>query len=471
MHAISHRKRLLFLLPFFASAIMLQAQIGEPIVLSDSLGAEIDANERAHYRLFPDIIDFQSAQIFRLSNDKYLLSYTTNDELGIKQKTKSFSTSAFAATQLHVKLHDAYYAFAQKSQIDKQTEAEILYKLALKYAAQTRYDESRHLFNSLVQEFPDVEVAEQARQLQAQVTRLAQSKNALFLKGALLDQSGRTELLLFSGYYGLWAGIAIPVALESGSPQAHALGLILGGPGAFALTYAATREANISDGQATMISLGGHLGTWQGIGWASVANNPGHAMVGCGLLAGLGGIGAATLLTHSVDFSTGHAEVTNSSAYWGTWFGLVAAILAGQADKPLLRTMLISTDAAVLATGFLAKNVTMSKTRMRLINLSGVVGTIIGFGVNMLIEVDDEKTAFAIAGAGSIGGLLAGIHMTENFDKGKELSLLNGTPAPLRNTIQIGKRNLELSPQLSLRRHPVQREKLIPVMGIQMALR
>lgn len=453
-----------------SSTAILQAQNRELVTLSDSLGAEIDANERAHYRLFPDIKDFQSAQIFRLSNDKYLLSYSVKDEMGISQKNKSFSASAFASTQLHVQLHDAYYAFAQKSQIEKRTEAEILYKLALKYAAQTRYEESRHLFNSLVQEFPDVEVAEQAKLLQAQVARLAQSKNALFLKGSLLDQSGRTELLLFSGYYGLWAGIAIPVALESGSPQAHALGLILGGPGAFALAYAATREANISDGQATLISLGGHLGTWQGIGWASVANNPGHAMVGSGLLAGLGGIGAATLLSRSIDFSTGHAEVTNSSAYWGTWFGLVAAILSDQEDKELLRTMLISTDVAVLSTGFLAKNVTMSKTRMRLIDLAGVVGTIIGFGVDMLIEVDDEKTAFAIAGAGTVAGLLAGIRMTENFDKGREISLLEGMPAPLRNTIQIGKRNLELSPQLSLRRHPVQREKMMPVIGIQIAM-
>jgi hypothetical protein len=453
---------------YLSLVMTLQAQTRELIALCDSIGTEIDATERERYRLFPDITGFQSAQIFRTADDKYQLVYTTKEETGIRPKTRSLSANAIAMTRHHLQLFDAYHLMAQNQQIDRTIEALVLHKLILRYAAEARYAESRQLFDTLVQEFPDVKTDGQMMQLQTQIAQLAVSKNGLFLKGSLMDRSGRTELLIFSGYYGLWAGIAIPAALQADSPQAHALGLILGGPLSVALTHSITKEASISSGRATMIALGGHLGTWQGLGWAGVADKPAHAIITSGLLAGLTGIGAATAMTNHYDFSTGHAAVTNSSAHWGAWFGLIFAMLSDQEDKKLLRSMLISTDMAVLSTGFLAKNIKMSKARMRLIDLSGVIGTMIGFGTDMLFEVNNEHTAFAIAGLGSIGGLWAGTAMTKTYDQSKEISLLNGNIRyALKNKNQIW----ELSPRMALQPHPFKPYRFIPTLGVQFAKR
>lgn len=453
---------------YLSLALTLQSQTRELVALSDTIGTEIDAGERERYHLFPDLAGFQSAQIYKLAGEKYQLVYNAREEIGVRQKTRSLSARAIELTRHHLQLFDAYHAMAQNRQVERSMEALVLHKLILRYAAETRYTESKKLFDMFIQEFPEVKSDEHMQQLQTQIAQLAASKNGLFLKGSLMDQSGRTELLVFSGYYGLWAGIALPAALQADSPQAYALGLILGGPLAVALTHNITKEASISSGRATMISLGGHLGTWQGLGWAGVAEQPAHAIMGYGLLAGLAGIGAATAMTNHYDFSTGHAAVTNSSAHWGAWFGLVIAMLSDQEDKHLLRSMLISTDVAVLSTGLLAKNVKMSKARMRLIDLAGVIGTMIGFGVDMMIEVDNENTAFAIGGLGTISGLWAGTAMTRNYDQGKDISLLNGD---VHFAYKNGNQTWELSPRMALQRHPVQPYRLIPTIGVQLARR
>jgi hypothetical protein len=462
------RHYLLVALLSLSLAMTLHSQTRELVALSDSIGTEIDAAERERYHLFPDLAGYQSAQIYKVASDKFQLVYTTREELGLRQKTRSLSANAIDMTRRHVQLFDAFRAMAQNRQVDRTTEALVLHKLILRYAAEARYAESKHLFDTLVQEFPEIRTNGDMLQLQTHINQLAASKSGLFLKGSLLDKSGRTDLLIFSGYYGLWAGIAIPAALQADSPQAFALGLILGGPLSVGLTYNMTREAGISSGRATMIALGGHLGTWQGLGWAGVADQPAHAIMGSGLLAGLAGIGAAVALTNHYDFSTGHAAVTNSSAHWGAWFGFIFAMLTDQEDKQLLRSMLISTDVAVLSTAVLAKNIKMSKARMRLIDLAGVIGTMIGFGVDMLIEVDNENTAFAIGGLGTISGLLAGRAMTKNYDQGKEMALLNGR---IRYAPKNGNLALDLSPRIAMQRHPVQQDRLVPTIGIQLALR
>lgn len=79
-----------------------------------------------------------------------------------------------------------------------------------------------------------------------------------------MDRSGRTDLLIFSGYYGVWLGIATPIALDASSPEAYGAGFLLGGPLSLLLTHQATKNANVSKGKATIISLGGHLGILAG---------------------------------------------------------------------------------------------------------------------------------------------------------------------------------------------------------------
>ncbi len=394
----------------------------EAVSLGESIGTEIDKTEREYYRLFPDIEGFQSARLIPVSRSKLRLEYSYETALGLQPKSRHVTADAFEMTRLHIKLTDDYHRSLSQRIEDREPEAEMLYRLALKYAAEASYDISSQLLGDLLIEYPDSRQAAVANKFYGDIEQLRRTKKALFFKGSLVDQSGRMNLLIFSGYYGLWLGVATPMALDAESAQAYAAGLLLGGPLSVLLCHELTKDANISDGRATMISLGGHLGTWQGIGWAAVADHEAKQVIGTGELCGLAGIGAATLLTSKASFSEGHAELTSSGLGWGAWFGAVFAALADHDGDDVLRDMLIGSDLLVLGTAIGARDVRMSKTRVRLINLAGVLGTVFGFGIDLLVEVDDASTAFAVAGLGSVGGLVMGAHLTKDYDKGRELS-------------------------------------------------
>jgi hypothetical protein len=410
------------------------------IQLSEKIGDEIDLVEKKKYRLFQDIKGFHKARIIQVNN-KYYVEYTIKNEIRPAVKRQFTSGPALEATQLHVKLVEEY---ENLNAGNTTKEAETLYRLGLRYSARTKYDLSPLLFNELITNYPTSPYAQKALAIKKDLNVLSSTKKALFLPGSLLDKSGRTEFLIFSGYYGVWLGMATPIYFDSGSPQVYALGLLLGGPASFLLSYNLTKEANISDGRAAMLILGGHLGTWQGIGWAVAAEADGNDAVGLGELAGLSGICIATALTHNYNFSTAHAGLTNYSMYWGAWFGLVLGNMTKSDD--ILRDMLITTDIAVVSTALLARDSNMSRTRYRFINLSGVLGTMVGFGLDLLIEVDNAQTAFTVAGIGSVAGLLIGQAWTKNMDVNK-FSFLGKT---------------EFRSEMAFKRHPILPNKVVP---------
>lgn len=262
-------------------------------------------------------------------------------------------------------------------------------------------------------------------------------------------------------------GIATPIFLEAESSQAYASGLLLGGPLSILIAHGLTKEARISKGRAAMISLGGHLGTWQGIGWTAMLDWEAKNVIGMGELGGLAGIGAATFLTSKIDFLEGHARLTSSGLHWGAWFGLVFGILADHDGDDILRDTLIGSDVLTLGIAIAMKDVRMSKSRVRLINLAGVLGTVFGFGIDLLAEVDEARTAFGIAGLGSVAGLAMGRHFTRNLDKEKDLSLSNMDNSRLCYSLKKGERTWSVSPKLSFKKHPSHKNRFVPFIGLQ----
>lgn len=429
----------------------LKAKDNEPISLSESIGTEIDSSEKKTYHLFPDIKNFQKGEIVRLSESKFRLDYTWEDFEGTHNRSRKISKEAVDLTRSHVELTENYLVLSKSEGVDSDVEANLMYRLALKYASEARYDLSSVIISDLVKSYPESPQTIEAKKFRSDIFRLLKTKKALIFKGALLDQSGRTELLVFSGYYGVWLGIATPVWLEAESAEAYGLGLILGGPVSLAIAHQLTRDANVTEGKATMISLGGHLGTWQGIGWSAMGDMDANDVVGVGEICGLVGIGAATFLANQIDFSEGHASLTSSGLEWGAWFGLVLAAVADHEGDELLRDMLLGSDIAILGTGIATKNVKMSETRVRLINLGGVIGTVFGLGIDLLGQVDESSTALAIAGAGSVAGLAAATNFTKNYDKGKELS---------RSNLQF--------PTLAFYQNPQNQKEIVPTVGFQL---
>jgi hypothetical protein len=127
--------------------------------------------------------------------------------------------------------------------------------------------------------------------------------------------------------------------------------------------------------------------------------------------------------------------------------------------------MLIGSDAAVLGAGIAARKVRLSEKRMRLINLAGVLGTAMGFGFDLLLEVDEEEPIFAIAGAGSLAGLALGASLTRTYDLGKDLATAEvtavgpGAPRTPRTTLR--------APLLSVRKLAVAEGRPVPTLSVR----
>ena len=60
------------LIYFFLSCFLLSQTSNNIIVLSRKVGITIDAAENSILDLFPDIVGFESAQIYKLSENRYM---------------------------------------------------------------------------------------------------------------------------------------------------------------------------------------------------------------------------------------------------------------------------------------------------------------------------------------------------------------------------------------------------------------
>jgi hypothetical protein len=452
--------------PFFA--VDGDAQMSKPIALSDSLGATIDATERTAYHLFSEIKDFNSGQVVMLPSGEYRLEYTTGESGVAAQHSQVISSSTLEQLKIHVMFVEKHFDIRDAEFSGKGGESHGLYALALRYASEGNYDRTLEYFDELIRNYPTSPEAAEAQDLYPKADVLWKAKRTQF-KIDPVDRSGRTDLLVFSGYYGLWLGFATPIAMEADEPAAFGVGLLVAGPSAVLLAHYLTKTSGISDGDATMIALGGNWGIWQGLGWYYNLSDKdeGHDAIGAGELAGLGGCALGIALASAIDFSPGGAELISAGAGWGAWFGLVAGSLFDFGDNSELTGALVGSDALAVGAGIVAWNSEWSRTRVRLTNLAGVLGTIGGFGVDLIVQPDDAEVVLAIAGAGSIAGLAAGAWLTRNSDNPTDVSLSSERGYDPSQQVSAGyhRGKWSINPTYKLQRD--QRSNLIPCLGFQ----
>lgn len=454
----------LFCVALFAHADRAPAR--EPVALSEAIGAEIDADERRAYSLFPDIADFVSARFVRTSESRYQLEYIFFENGVQKRKSRPVGAASWADTRRHVRFVEEYAALRQQGEELPGKDA-WHYRLALRYAARARYDLAKALIDDFLAEYPTSSLREQAQAARADIHRLNEATGALFRTGVLAyEQSGRTNLLLFTGYYSIWVAIAAPVAFKSEDAQTYAATLLTVPATSLFLAHRLSRNAEMGKGRAAIISLGGNLGTWQGLGWAALHDLEGHEVVGAGLVSGLAGVAVGSILGSRVHFSEGHGLLTESALLWGSWYGLVIGGLGDADDDTMLRAALIGSDVLVLGTGFAARNARMSENRVRLVNLGGILGTLAAAGVLLLVEANDAEAVWLGLGMGSVAGLALSFRLTRRFDEGKDLALSGGASTARNRWAEAHASSLTLRPVLGVGRDPFQPNRLMPKLGL-----
>lgn len=396
------------------------ARTGEPAMLSERLGEEIDRAERDRYGLFPDIERFVWARIYRLPDSRYRVEYAYECNNYYCYGKRRIEAETFERTRVHVRLVERYLD-ARGSQ-SSEMEARLLYRMALRECAARRYAEASRLLDELERGYPEHYEALQAQDVRDDIDALAGSPRTLYSPGGLINQSGRTDVLIFSGYYGLWLGIAVPAALEASTPEAYALGLLFVPAISVGVAHLATKGIDVTDADADLISSGGWLGTLHGLGWAGVADKSGEAVLGWGIGGGLGGITLAMALNAGFEFSGGQAALTGSALWWGGWLGFLTALGAGLEDEDVLKGALIGSGGLTVVTALTTHNTTMTRRRVRFMNLGGFLGAAAGAGVLLLATPDDEPSAAAVWGLCTIAGGYIGIRATRPSSEDQALT-------------------------------------------------
>jgi hypothetical protein len=262
-------------------------------------------------------------------------------------------------------------------------------------------------------------------------------------RASRVEQSGRTELLVFGTTYGLFLGAAIPAAFDSDDPETYGIGLIVGGPAGFlaARSYAGARS--LTEGQARAITFGGTWGAWQGFGWSEVldigetelcnefgcydSDQDFPAVVKSTIVGSLVGIGVGTALSQK-NITAGTATTVSFGSLWGSWYGGGLATMLDIENDDLLTAILVGGNLGIVGAALGAPRWNFSPQRARLISISGVAGLLGGLGLLMIIQPDGND-AIAVPLATSTLGLALGAHWTRRMEPDR-VGFLPGLEAP-----------------------------------------
>ena len=318
------------------------------------------------------------------------------------------------------------------AQLTRADTAAVLLAAAEDFANRGADDVAEALYRHILERFPGTVAAETAR------TRLE------VVTGRQSQAGGEVELKVWSALYGLWQGVALPLAFNADDAEVYGLGLLVGGPAGFLIGRAMARSRPRSLGQARAITWGGTWGAIQGLGWAHALNfggdeyDPSDEAVMWSMIAGgaVGIVGGAVAARREVTSGTSTSATLGS--LWGLWIGAATAVLVDpdMEGDAIVATVMLTGNAGLGAGALLGSRVPLSRSRARLISLAGVIGGFASMGINMIAQPDDPRPRVVMGTmlAASLGGLALGASLTSGGrgedDPSEDLEAAASLPAP-----------------------------------------
>lgn len=329
-------------------------------------------------------------------------------------------------------------AAAQQTPADS---AQVLLDAARLLRAQGRTRLADDVIRVLVTRYPGTPAALAAAALAPTVTE----------PGA--TQFGKTGFYIYSTLYGGFLGVAIPAAFGADGPEPYGVGLLVGAPLGFFGSRALAKSRNLTDGQAGVINFGSLWGTWQGIGWQQVfewgekttcdydcTTESDTAPWAAAVIGGVTGLGTALLASRG-PVRAGTPTMIFNGSFWGTWYGLVTAILTDLDDKDdgTLTAALIGGNIGLLAAIPLNHAWRPSPSQVRLASAGGLAGGLAGLGFVLLFQVEDDKGGMAIASLGTTAGLVTGALLARNHGpEPGESALFDQGLVNVRDGVRLG---------------------------------
>ena len=296
----------------------------------------------------------------------------------------------------------------------KGLEAQFIYEDAVEQMVDGEYDKALKRLDWLISVYPETMHGQLATDKREEIVILLQQPKPI-------SGISRASLVGFGTIYTTWVGVGTLILLDVDEGGPYGLALIVGSVGGLLGSLSLTRESELSDGQASLITLGGTWGVWQAVAAANLANASDKLRVGASMAGGAIGLALASSIVRGRDISPGDATLINFGGIWGTWFSICGAMAArdrsSDSSKFVLGSAMMGGNVGLSTMAAWSAKLDMSLARARLINIGGIVGTLYGLGTSILLDIEPEDRSFwSLMGIGGVVGLTAGAYFTRNYD-------------------------------------------------------
>jgi len=236
-----------------------------------------------------------------------------------------------------------------------------------------------------------------------------------------ISRVARSELVFWSTLGGASLALNLCAAIDCSTDREYAGVYTLSMGGALAASLFATRRG-VRQGEAQLYNSAQTWGAWNALlindGFAETSKEAGFSIA-----MQLGGLAAGIGLWQLWRPTQGDVALTNTFLLWGSMLTLWGE-LAADLDEPSLRGVIIGGDVALLLGAVVSRAVEVSRGRTLLIDVGGVLGTMVG-GLAAAAADSDSDGGVALI-LGTTAGLGLALLATRSWDKPAAVQL---TPA------------------------------------------
>lgn len=301
-------------------------------------------------------------------------------------------------------------------------EARLAYEAALRLAEDGDYDGAVNRLRWVSAEASSPEWAVRAEEKLAKFEALRDAPEPL-------SSETRAGLVGFGMGFATWLGVG-SLILADADGEEMSVPLLVGPVVGLTYSLKATRTTRLSDGQASLVNLGGAWGVWQGTGAAVVAGASEDGVVAASMAGGLIGLGLSRAVVAGRPVTSGDAGLIAAAGAWGTWLTVCGTqVLDVDGTEAVVAAAMLGGDAALLTAAAAAGSANMSRARVRLINAGGMVGALYGWGATVLGEIDSGRGRWGAVGLGTVAGLAAGAYLTRGLDRSDSSDFFSPPPA------------------------------------------
>ena len=228
----------------------------------------------------------------------------------------------------------------------------------------------------------------------------------------------RTEFVAVQTGHGLLLGIEFCDVIQCGSNAVAISSLTVGAGAGLGLSLLASRDG-VTPGFATIMNSGAYWGAFHGGFITSNLTENSSTISGVMGVSQLGAMGVSALIWNQWRPTAGEVSMTNSGGIWVAQLSALGFLAAGATNwevEPVVWALIALTDVGLIGGALLSQIKPISRGRMLMIDLGGVLGMVAGMGTSALIAPSSEVAAGISGIAGTLAGLGIATVMTRNWD-------------------------------------------------------